>query len=58
MLLFRWIFMLLVLMAAISFCVYLGTGKARYKQCAVLLVKWTVIAGFAFFAVLFVGRMV
>ena len=39
MLLFRWIFMLLVLMAAISFCVYLGTGQARYKQWAVLLVK-------------------
>ena len=58
MLLFRWIFMLLVLMAAISFCVYLGTGQRRYRQWSVLLIKWTVIAALAFFAVLFVGRMV
>ena len=50
--------MLLVLMAAISFCVYLGTGQRRYRQWAVLLIKWTVISALAFFAVLFVGRMV
>ena len=58
MLVFRWIFMLLVLMAAISFVFYLGTGNKRYQRFAVLLVKWTVIAGLAFFAVLFVGRIV
>lgn len=58
MLVFRWIFMLLVLMAAVSFIFYLGTGRKRYRQWALMLVKWTVIAGLAFFAVLFVGRMV
>ncbi|MEN5180144.1 hypothetical protein [Comamonas odontotermitis] len=58
MVMFRWIFMLLVLMSAISFCVYLGTGQHRYRQWSVLLIKWTVIAALAFFAVLFVGRMV
>ncbi len=50
--------MLLVLMAAISFVFYLGTGRVRYRQWALLLVKWTVVAGIAFFAILFVGRMV
>ncbi len=58
MLIFRWIFMLLVLMAAISGILYLGTGQKRYRQWALMLVKWTVIAGLAFFAVLFVGRVV
>ena len=58
MLMFRWIFMLLVLMAALSFCFYLGTGKRHYRQWSLLLVKWTVVAGLAFFAVLCVGRMV
>ena len=58
MLLFRWIFMLLVLMAALSFCFYLGTGQRRYRRWSLLLIKWTVVAGLAFFAVLFVGRMV
>ncbi len=50
--------MLLVLMAALSFVFYLGTGNKRYQRFAILLVKWTVIAGLAFFVVLFVGRMV
>lgn len=58
MLVFRWIFMLLVLMAAISFVFYLGTCRKRYRSLALLLVKWTVIAGFAFFTILFVGRLV
>ena len=57
MLLFRWIFMLLVLLAAVSFVFYLGTGQRRYRQWALLLVKWTVIAALAFFAVLLVGRV-
>lgn len=55
---FRWVFMLLVLLAALSFCFYLGTGQRRYRQWSLLLIKWTVVAGLAFFAVLFVGRMV
>ena len=58
MLVFRWIFMLLVLMSAISFVFYLGTGRKHYRQWSLLLIKWTVIAGLAFFAVMFVGRVI
>ena len=50
--------MLLVLMSAISFVFYLGTGRKHYRQWSLLLIKWTVIAGLAFFAVMFVGRVI
>ena len=58
MLIFRWLVGLLILMAALGFVFYLGTGQARYRNWALLLLKWTIIAGLAFFAVLFVGRWV
>lgn len=58
MLIFRWLVGLLVLMAALGFVFYLGTGQVRYRNWAVLLLKWTIIAALAFFAVLFVGRVV
>ncbi|GAB2462211.1 MAG: hypothetical protein ACN6O3_02295 [Comamonas sp.] len=57
MLIFRWLVALLILMAALSFVFYLGTGQVRYRTWALLLAKWTIIAALAFFAVLFVGRL-
>ena len=57
MLIFRWLATLLILASALSFVFYLGTGKPHYKQLGFLLLKWTVIAALAFFAVLFVGRI-
>ncbi|GKS74946.1 hypothetical protein AVME950_08640 [Acidovorax sp. SUPP950] len=57
MLIFRWIATLLLLMAAVSFAFYVGTGQARYKRWGLIILKWTVIAGFVFFAVLILGRI-
>jgi hypothetical protein len=57
MLIFRWLVMLLLLMAALSFAFYLGTGKVHYRRWSFLTLKWSVIAGLTFFAVLFLGRM-
>lgn len=58
MLIFRWLATLLILASALSFVFYLGTGKKQYKAFGILIFKWTVIAALAFFAVLFVGRIV
>ncbi|WOI45726.1 hypothetical protein [Acidovorax sp. BLS4] len=57
MLIFRWIATLLLLMAAVSFAFYVGTGQARYKRWGLIILKWTVIAGFVFFAVFILGRI-
>jgi hypothetical protein len=58
MLLFRWIASLLLLALALCFVFYLGTGRVQYKRWGLLVFKWTVIAGLAFFAVLIFGRLV
>ena len=57
MLLFRWIALVLLLTAAVSFAFYAGTGRARYKRFGLLILRWTVIAAAFFFAVLLIGRL-
>lgn len=57
MLIFRWLATLLLLSSALSFIFYLGTGRPHYKKLGLLILKWTVVAALAFFAVLFVGRI-
>ena len=57
MLIFRWAVMLLLLAAAASFVFYAGTGQARFRRFGLLLLKWTLIAAFAFFAVLILERL-
>jgi hypothetical protein len=56
MLIFRWLALLLLLTAAVSFAFYAGTGQAKYKRFGLVILKWTVIAAVVFFAVLFVDR--
>ena len=56
MLLFRWVVMLLLLVAALCFAFYAGTGRARYKQLGFVVLKWTMIAAGVFFAVLILER--
>ncbi len=56
MLLFRWLVMLLLLVAALCFAFYAGTGRARYKQLGFVVLKWTMIAAGVFFAVLILER--
>jgi len=41
MLLFRWLILLLLLGAAVSFAFYAGTGQVRFKRWGLLTLKWT-----------------
>jgi hypothetical protein len=52
MLLFRWLILLFLLAAIVSFMFYAGTGQARFKRYGLTILKWTLIAAFGFFAVL------
>ncbi|MEY4750559.1 MAG: hypothetical protein RIQ60_2773 [Pseudomonadota bacterium] len=57
MLIFRLIVLLLLVGALLSFAVYIGTRQRRWLTLAQLIVRWTVIAGLAFFAVFLLGRL-
>jgi hypothetical protein len=57
MLLFRWAIMFLLLGAAVSFAFYAGTGQVRFRRMGLLIMKWTLIAAFCFFAVLILERL-
>ena len=57
MLLFRWLILLLLLTAGVSFVFYVGTGQPRFKRFGWLVLKWTLIAAFGFFAVLVMERI-
>jgi hypothetical protein len=54
---FRVLFLLLFLAAAVSFAFFAVTGQARYKRFGLLILKATLFAAFAFFAVLIVQRL-
>ncbi|WP_200906979.1 hypothetical protein [Paracidovorax avenae] len=56
MLLFRGLFFFLLLVAVVSFVFYVATGQPRYKRFGIVIVKWTVLSAFAFFAVLALER--
>ena len=57
MLLFRWLILMLLLGAVVSFSFYAATGQPRYKKYGLLVLKWTLIAAFGFFAVLILERV-
>lgn len=57
MLVFRWLILLLLLAAGVSFALYAGTGQARYKRWGLVILKWTLLAAFGFFAVLIAERL-
>lgn len=57
MLIFRWILMLLLVGGLVCFAFYVATGELRYRRIGLMLVKWTVIAGLGFFAVLLLERL-
>jgi len=57
MLIFRWIVLLLLVAGILCFAMYVGTGNVRWRALGVRVVKWTVIAALAFFAVLILERM-
>ena len=57
MLLFRWLILLFLLAAVVSFIFYAGTGQARFKRYGLIILRWTLIAAFGFFAVLILERV-
>lgn len=57
MLLFRWLILLFLLAAVVSFMFYAATGQPRFKRFGLIILKWTLIAGLGFFAVLILERL-
>lgn len=57
MLLFRWLVLFLLLVAGVSFMFYAGTGQARFRRFGLIVLKWTLLAGLGFFAVLILERI-
>jgi uncharacterized membrane protein len=54
---FRAILLLLLVAGLVCFVVYVVTGQVRWRALGLRLVKWTVIAGLVFFAVLAAERL-
>lgn len=57
MLIFRWLAVLCALGIIVSFALYAGTGQERFKRAGLLALKWGVLAGLGFFAVLILERI-
>ena len=57
MLLFRLVFGLLLVCGLLCFAMYIGTGQLVWRQRGLVIVKWTVLAAFGFFAVLILERL-
>jgi hypothetical protein len=57
MLIARWIIMLLLLAAVLCFAMFIGTRNRGYLRWGLVIVKWTVVAGLAFFGVLILERL-
>ena len=55
--LFRLVFGLLLLAALLCFGLFVLTREPRWQRWGVVLVKWTVLAGLGFFAVIFLERL-
>jgi hypothetical protein len=58
MMIFRLVFGLLLVSGLLCFAMYIGTGQVAWRQRGIVVVKWTVLAAFGFFAVLILERLV
>lgn len=57
MLLFRLVFGLLLFAGVLCFAMYVGTGQVAWRRRGIVIVKWTIVAGLGFFAVLILERL-
>ena len=57
MLLFRWAIFILLIASGVCFAFYAGTGQKRFRHAGLVILKWTLIAAFGFFAVLIFERI-
>jgi len=56
-LLFRLVFGLLMLAAVLCFAMYIGTRQIVWRRRGAVIMKWALLAAFAFFAVLILERL-
>jgi hypothetical protein len=54
---FRWLILLFLLAAAVSFATFAVTGDQRFKRYGLIILKWTVVTTLVFFAVLALQRI-
>ncbi len=57
MLLFRALIFIALLGSIVCFALFAGTGQQRFKYWGLVTLKWTVLAGLGFFAVLILERI-
>ncbi len=57
MLIARAIFGVLLVAGVLCFAMYAGTGQTRWRNLGWRIVKWTLVAGLGFFAVLILERL-
>ena len=57
MLIARLVFGLLLAAAVVCFAMYAGTGATRWRGLGLQIVKWAVVAGLGFFAVLLLEEL-
>ena len=57
MMLFRLVFGLLLVASVLCFAMFIGTGQPVWRRRGVVVLKWTLLAAAAFFAVLILERL-
>ena len=57
MLLFRLVFVLLLVASVLCFALYIATGQTAWRHRGLVIVKWTVLVALGFFAVLILERL-
>jgi hypothetical protein len=55
---FRLVFGAMLVAGLLCFAMYIGTHQVVWRRRGIVIVKWTVIAAFGFFAVLILERIV
>lgn len=58
MLIARLVIGLLLFAAILCFALSIATGQPRWRRLGLVIMKWTLVAGLGFFAVLFLERLV
>ncbi len=58
MMIFRLVFGLLLVAGVLCFAMYIGTRQTAWRHRGLVIVKWTLLAAFGFFAVLILERLV
>lgn len=57
MLIFRLVVGLLLFAGILCFAMYIGTRQPIWRRRGIVIIKWTVLAGLGFFAVLILERL-